>query len=514
MSRSAFVAIAVLAAGILPRLAHAQPEPSEPAAPARAASDLKAQVASIRKELDQLKPAAAQAQTLSGSVQQLAGRVTALEQQIDRVGRQRASGPDMAGAIDRLSNQAAALERDVESLRTQVAGVERPGAGPAGGVEYQRGFVWTTADGAYSLKIGGYFQPRYEVSLAEEGDSVNRSTFRIRRGRLGLSGHVVREELTYRVQIETVSADPPALDYYLDYELAPALSIRAGQDKLYFTRVWWTSDASVDLLERPSAIEGLRYDRDIGVWAHGSFLDGRLSYHAGLSNGAGPNRRNDNIDAVTLVRVDAVLLGERFEPFTGNLKRDPELRVMAGAGAVHDLVQLPPAVAGTPVNNRDVDADGDTDNVRIISTSADVALRWQGLELIAEGIFRHEDWGTILSHSDNQPLAALIDADRQGRRKYLAGYVHASFPIVPDQLQIAARVGQSRVALLGIGGRPVDSAPPGDRLVEATAQLRWFDGPNLSLGGSYSLFNYNNRTGPEAQNDIEHLLIAQGQLSF
>jgi hypothetical protein len=512
MSRSALVAIAVLAAGILPRLAHSQPQPG--AAPeARAASDLKAQVAAIRKELDQLKPAAAQAQTLSGSVQQLAGRVAALEQQVDRVARQRSAGPDMAGSIDRLSTQAAALERDVEALRTQVAGIERPGSA-GGGVEYQRGFAWTTGDGAYSLKIGGFFQPRYEASLAEEGDSVNRSTFRIRRGRLALSGHVVREELTYKVQVETVSADAPALDYFLDYELGPSLSVRAGQDKMYFTRVWWTSDATVDLIERPAGIEALRYDRDIGVWAHGAFLDGRLTYHAGISNGAGPNRRNDNIDVATLARLDAVVLGERFDPFTGNLKPDPELRLMVGAGAVHDLVQLPPAVAGTPVNNRDVDADGDTDNVRVWSTSADVALRWQGLELIAEGIFRHEHWGTILSHSDNQPLAELIDANRQGTRRYLAGYVHASYPIVPELLQVAARIGHSRVALLGIGGRPVDSPPPGDRLVEVTTQLRWFEGQNLSLGGSYSLFNYNNRSGPEQPNDIEHLLILQGQLNF
>jgi hypothetical protein len=516
------VGFAVLAAGILPRHAPAQPSPAaqqqgaEPAAAAKAAPDLRAQVAAIRKELDQLKPAAAQAQTLAGSVQQLSGRVTALEQQLDRVGRQSASGPDVVGSLDRLSVQAAALERDVEALRTQVSGIEQPvaGAGAAGAVEHRRSFEWTTADGAYSLEIGGFFQPRYESSLAEAGDSVNRSTFRLRRGRLVVGGHAGREELTYKVQLETTTADAPALDYYVDYELAPALSVRAGQDKLHFTRVWWASDSSIDILERPAAVEGLRYDRDIGIWAHGALLDDRVYYRAGVSNGAGPNRRNDNIDMVALVRIEAAVLGARFDAFAANLTRDPELRVMIGAGAVHDLVQLPAAVAGTPANNRDVDADGETDNVRAWSTSADAALRWNGLELVVEGIWRHERWGTILAHADNQALAGIIDADADGRRNYLAGYVHASYPILAEQLQIAAQVGHSRIALLGVGGRAVDAAPPGDRLFEATGQLRHFHGGNLSLGGSYTLLNYNTRSGPELAGDIEHVLIAQGQLNF
>ncbi|HWM87339.1 MAG TPA: porin [Kofleriaceae bacterium] len=530
MSRSALLAIAVLAAGILPRQALSQSRPPAEGAPRRAAqgqepgqpaarpaADLRAQVAAIRKELDQLKPAAAEAQTVAGTVQQLSGRVSALEQQVERVGRQSAAGPDVVGSIDRLSNQAAALERDVEALRAQVADVEQPAAGAGAGVgavEYKRGFEWVTGDGAYALKIGGFAQPRYETSASEGLDNVNRATFRLRRARLSLSGHVAREELTYKVQVETATDDAPALDYFIDYQLSPELSFRAGQDKIYFTRVWWASDSSIDIFERPAAVDGVRYDRDIGLWAHGELWGDRLYYHAGVSNGAGPNQRNDNIDLATVVRVEAAVLGERFDAFAGNLTVDPELRFMIGAGAVHDLAQLPERVAGTGVANRDVDADGETDNVRVWSASADAAVRWHGLELVAEGVWRHERWGTILDHTDNEAVAELVDPDSEGVRNYLSGYVHASYPILPDELQVAARVGHSRVALLGIGGRPVDAAPPGDRLFEATWQVRYFLGSNLSFGGSYTFFNYNNRTGPELAGDIEHLIIAQGQLNF
>jgi outer membrane murein-binding lipoprotein Lpp len=521
MSRSALVAIAVLAAGIPSRPARGQTparqaQQAPPARPASAA-DLRSQVAAIRKELDQLRPAAAQAQTLAGSVQQLSARVTSLEQRIDRVGRQSAATPEVIGSLDRLSSQAAALEEDVEALRADVAAIEQPdgGAGAAPGeVEYDRGFAWVTADGAYALKIGGFVQARYESTVAEGVDSIDSAGFELRRARLSLSGHVGGEHLTYKVQVETARDGAPALDYFVDYEIVPELAVRAGQDKVFFTRAWWASDSSIDIFERPEAVEQLRYDRDIGLWAHGELLGDRLYYHLGMSNGAGPNQDNDNIDVIAAIRIEAALLGSRFDAFARNLTRDPELRVMIGAGGVHDLAELPDRVGGTAVPNRDVDADGEVDNVRVWSTSADAALRWHGLELVVEGIWRHERWGTILEHSDNQAVAALVEPSSDGRRNYLAGYVHASYPLLPDKLLLAGRVGHSRVPLLGVGGSAVGTEPPGDRLLELTGQARYFIGSNLSVGGSYTYFNYNARNGPEQPGDVSHIFIAQGQLNF
>src|SRR5262245_28743834 len=114
MSRSALVAMAVLAAGTLPRAAGAQPTRAAqqtapaPAAPARPSpSDLRGQVATMRQELDQLKSAAAQSQTVTGSIELLGVRVSALEQEIARLGRQGAAAPDVVRSIDQLSGQAA-----------------------------------------------------------------------------------------------------------------------------------------------------------------------------------------------------------------------------------------------------------------------------------------------------------------------------------------------------------------------------------------------------------------------
>ena len=339
------------------------------------------------------------------------------------------------------------------------------------------------------------------------------ATFRLRRARFLASGHLSGEELTWKLQAELGTDSPAALDYYLDYQFAPELAVRAGQDKMFFTRSWWASDATLDVFERPSAIDALRYDRDIGVWAHGWVAD-RLYYHAGVSNGAGPNKRNDNIDVAALLRVEAMVVGDKFEPMVKNLEARPDLQVLVGAGVVHDLVRVPETIAGIDVGNRDVDSNGTLDNVRVWSSSVTAAARIAGLELLAEGIWRQERWGTILDHSDNAMLAEAIRPDASGHRNYLAGFLHASYVLLPKKLQAAVRVGHNRVSLLGVGGGGPTAVPPGDRLFELNAQLRYFHNDNLSGGVSYTFTNFNATSGPDPTADIDHLFIAQAQLNF
>ena len=126
----------------------------------------------------------------------------------------------------------------------------------------------------------------------------------------------------------------------------PELAVRAGQDKIFFTRTWWVSDAAIDVFERPAAIDALRYDRDIGVRLHGWLAD-MVYYHAGVSNGAGANKRNDNIDLAAVIRLEAMLAGDKFEPtqMTKRLSAHGYLRVeqvsepgeFAVRGAVFDV---------------------------------------------------------------------------------------------------------------------------------------------------------------------------------
>ena len=520
MSRAAIVHLSALVLGLTTASAGAQPQPQpqprpQPAQARRSPADLRAELAAVKKELEELRAMAVQAPTLAQSVQELTTRVTALEGELGRLRRQQAAGPEVVESLDRLTLRVDAAGRDVERLRTQLAGIEQPEVAPGPGeAGWDGAFEWIDGTGDYSLRLGGFVQPRVQVLLPQDADSITQATFLLRRARLVGGGHLGSDALTYRFHLQAETGDASALDYVLDYRFAPWLAVRAGQGKVPFTRSWLASDQHQDVYERPAAIEALRYDRDAGVWAHGALLDDRLAYWIGLSNGAGPNRLNDNIDFLSALRLDAALVGDRFEPLTDNFSREGGLRLMVGGGLVHDLVRLPERVAGIEVANRDVDANGTADNVRVWSASLDASMRIAGLELVLEGIWRHERWGTILQHSSNAPLADLIEPSGRGRTNYLGGYLHASYVLVPAKLQVGARLGHNRVPLLGVGGRSLAAVPPGNRLVEGTLQLRYEWSRSLALGGSYSLFNYNASEGPDPSGDISHLFIGQAQLNF
>ena len=160
-------------------------------------------------------------------------------------------------------------------------------------------------------------QPRYESTIAEGADSVAVGDLQAAGGRLAVfPGPAGPSKLTYRFSSRW-PLGAPALDYFVDYELRRRSRAR-GQDKFYFTRVWWASDSSIDIFERPAAVDLLRYDRDIGLWAHGELLDGRSITTLTVQR-AGPNQRNDNIDVASLVARRGRLAGralQRFPPGT------------------------------------------------------------------------------------------------------------------------------------------------------------------------------------------------------
>ena len=71
-------------------------------------------------------------------------------------------------------------------------------------------------------------------------------------------------------------------------------------------------------------------------------------------------------------------------------------------------------------------------------------MRWQGLELVAEGLWRQERGGRSSTNSDNQQSPQLVSRT-PGHRTLPAGYVHASYPICPKAQLAAAR--RHRVSL-------------------------------------------------------------------
>lgn len=460
----------------------------------------------------------AQDQTNTQAIAEISTRLAEIEQQLSRLSNLSRANPVLIKRVDANAAQLQSLASEIETLRTQIADLEQPsagaGVGGGGGGAYDGGFVLVGGD--FSLVAYGYLQTQWLLRTPSSFDSITENTFRIRRARLGAKGNlgsIFGKGLRYKLMFD-MSKAPSLRDAVIELKLMPQLAVQAGQRKLPFTRSFITSSRRLLFPERPVVIEDFRYDRDIGVWAAGSVADGRLGYVAGVSNGGGPNRVNDNIDLVALARVDVSALGEPFGFGFGDQNDTQEPSLMVGAGALHDLVRLPDAIGGIQVGNRDVDNDQLIDNVRVVSASADAVFRYRGLELYAEGVFRLERWGTILQHSDNSDLAAVIDAGSDGDVTYFGGVGQASYFVWPETVAVGARAGYSETTLFGVDGRQKDRVPPGNRLLELDAVAVLYHNTYPLLSAQYTFTNFDNTRGAEVAGDKEHRFLVQGQLAF
>ena len=85
--------------------------------------------------------------------------------------------------------------------------------------------------------------------------------------------------------------------------------------------------------------------------------------------------------------------------------------------------------------------------------------------------------------------------------------------MIPRQLIVGARVGYSRIPLLGATNRQRDSVPLTDRLLETDflVQLYHPDGWRM-LGLQYTIFNFNANGGPDPAGDVSHRFVLALQL--
>jgi hypothetical protein len=519
MTMKLLALVVALAAGLAPLAARAQPRP--PAAP-QLATELEA----LRVRVDELSAGAAAAGAAAEQAQALAADVAALRQRVDELAGRQASIPDAREQLDRLAQRADALEEEIRVVVGRVAELERPGVstGAVGGagVGYGDGFTAATADGAYGLSLSGYLQTRLELALAEELDDVVATGLRVRRARVGLGGWLGSDRLRFKLMLDAAAA-PALLDFFVDYRVGSWLVVRAGQTKLQFTRSFITSSTRLVFPERPEIVERFRYDRDPQLAVQGVLWGGRVGYYAALSNGAGPNVSNDNIDFAFSAHAEVAVVGARVRAAEGDVEASDQLAVTVGASAVADLHPLPDRIPGVvtapgmPAElDTDVDGDGDRDNVRVTSLGVDAALRYRGLGVEAEWLLRVEDWGTIIE--PNPELRAALDAigGSGSQRLYQAFYAQASYMLLPRRLMVAARGGHGRLPLLGLGGRP-SGVQPASRVLELGALVQLYDDAvgGRALGLAYDFRNYNARAGdddPEA--DKQHRVVIETQLRF
>jgi hypothetical protein len=519
------VLVALLWATASPGLAQAQaggaPGP-RPGAPAPAAPrvakpkpptvvELDARLVKLEAELAELGKLAVDVPGLAKTLADIGAAVATLRQDVDQLRAQAAGEAQLVARVDGIDQRLASLSEALAAVKADVATLMAPKPVKIGGDggRWEDGFV-VVDEPRFLLKIGGYAQLHYTATAQEAFDETKESGFSLRRARLALAGRAYSPKLTYKLQLE-LAGGASLLDYWFEGQLGRGVSIKAGQFKVPFSRSFITPAEKLTFVERPVAVDELRYDRDLGVWLGFSGSGGKLQAGVGVWNGAGRKRNeNDNIDPLLGARVQVTALGEPFSPEEGDFDGTAEPRLAVGAGATFENAPVPDAygfgTAEQPLDT-DVDGDGDRDNVRIMQAGLDVALRWRGLGVEAEGFVRGEDWG-VIPNQQAKPFTPEY--------AMFGGYVQASYFVLPARLLLGARFSRTAVSLLG-GGRARTATPPGDRLQEISAFASYFrERHGMELGLMWSFLDWSSRDGSTANTKGagEQRFLLEAQLGF
>jgi len=119
---------------------------------------------------------------------------------------------------------------------------------------YDQGFVFTSDDGRFGLRINGLIQLRYSfVDYDEEvvGNEEDYSNFFMRRARLWFRGHAFDERFTYFVHLQLEpTRSINAHDLWLEYDLGDLLKVGVGRNKIAYGLEFLNSGAALSMVER------------------------------------------------------------------------------------------------------------------------------------------------------------------------------------------------------------------------------------------------------------------------
>jgi hypothetical protein len=316
-----------------------------------------------------------------------------------------------------------------------------------------QGFQFASADGNFSLRIGGRIQTRFEYEFEEDDDGDGAAqddlpNFLTPRLRLRLRGHAFDPKLTYDFHFDfggdvpKGSTSPSNVvtgvnfgagtstsaatsftgseqlaelkDAFFNYEIADkAFQVRAGQFKTPYSRAQLTSAFSLEFVDRAPTDRFFAPARQKGAMLHGA-LGGEKSdlfeWAAGAFDGEGENALN-NDDGLMWVGRLAV------NPFGAVPYAEADLRPEDKRGKF---------LAALGVNGwyHQEDARG-TDDVDAWSIGADLAMHWYGFHLGAEVHYRETDRATSAAPPNDMELTGY--------------HVMLGYMLVPETFEVGVR---------------------------------------------------------------------------
>jgi phosphate-selective porin OprO and OprP len=215
--------------------------------------------------------------------------------------------------LDSLEQQVAQLKQELHEQKqaaaqyTQITNQTPPVAYVT--ANSKDGFAIKSADGDYTLKIGGYTQVEgrefgsgnKEDLQADKGSSTSYdedSAFLLRRARLIIQGTIagkfdyfLQPDFGYNDNFSSITATStssyaPALqDAWIDYRYSPDFAVKVGKMKTPFDLENLQDSRYTDFTEL-GLTGNLGPQRDIGVQAFGNLYWDWITYNAGVFNGA------------------------------------------------------------------------------------------------------------------------------------------------------------------------------------------------------------------------------------
>ncbi|MGA3006719.1 MAG: porin [Opitutaceae bacterium] len=192
---------------------------------------------------------------------------------------------DESDDIKALRGQINALEQKLDALeKKQEAGEQAAATKTAPKATFSdKGFVFASADNAYSLHVGGQVQLDSRVFLAD-GGGIQNNTFILRRARPIIDGTL---DKIYSFQfVPEFGGTSPVSIYDANVGIAPTQEVRFkfGKFKSPIGLEQLQDDANTFFVER-SLATNLVPNRDLGAQVAGTIADGVFTYAAGIFNG-------------------------------------------------------------------------------------------------------------------------------------------------------------------------------------------------------------------------------------
>lgn len=457
--------------------------------------------------------------------------------------------------LDQLESLVKAQQQQIASLQQQVTSQQ------AGGVEQMRveeirrvvqelfrdpqfrdqlplnagydGGFFIRSGQDFLLRINGMMQARYIFDCVSNGRNRDtgsplfgqrvdndRSGLEFSRLRLAFSGYAWDPNFTYRIELRADQTENVSIYYaWMNYKFIEAANIRIGLYKLPFGRQETTSDQKLLLVDRSMANEVFNVGRSMGVMLHGALFDRRLEYGVSLSNGfknnldtvSNPDATNelDTNPAITARTVYHAMydqLGKDFQSESDlEYHKKPALDFGASfawngdRGDRHNT-NLPFAIP----DNRRVGPGGfalsSAYKSNITQFGLDAAFKYLGFSTQAEYFLR------IIENQGRIASPWFLNTGNNGNSHQQGGYWQAGYFIVPQKVELAARIG-------GIWDFN------GDGLWEYAGGVNYYiRGHNLKLQADVTRINEapvrSSRLGYMNQNDDFTLFRVQLQAAF